>query len=352
MYVGFLTKGNNPTDLCMPCCFKKDQMYSANKSKKNYYLKCIGEESQNKNQELNVSNMGDKLYILQETNKVQDNRFIYLPKYLDILFNKAWNHDNKIKNHYLYESKSGYFFKYTIKHDKYNFLATLSNIFEKSIEQLIDIAIKFLEEDDKNIYFTYLNNGDIKESFKTKDQFINYIKNSNYLEYDIVGELFAIPGVLSKNGLLYFILEKNNLIIKKNLEKDQIIERYFINCLNYENNHLYSEDRDYIILIKDTKNYFPIFRVKKDENKDKKIILEKIFNYSNKNVINILDELKNYYNQSCKNNFYSKIIGNYHLFNKNIINLLVNKNINIKKQIIDDRNKCKYLLLDSKLFFH
>jgi hypothetical protein len=348
-YIGFLSRGNNPNDLCMPCCFKKDQMYSANKSKKNYYLKCIGEESQNKNQELNVSNMGDKLYILQETNKIQDNRFIYLPKYLDILFNKAWNHDNKIKNHYLYESKSGYFFKYTIKHDKYNFLATLSNIYEKSIEQLIDIAVKFLEEDNKNIYFTYLNNGDIKESFKTKDQFINYIKNSNYLEYDIVGELFAIPGILSKNGLLYFILEKNNLIIKKNLEKDQVIERYFINCLNYENNHLYDEDRDYIILIKDTKNYFPIYRVKKDENKDKKIILEKIFNYSNKNVVNVLDELKNYYNQSCKNNFYNKIIGNYHLFNKNIINLLVNKNINIKKQIIDDRNKCKYLLLESGL---
>jgi hypothetical protein len=23
MYIGFLTKGNNPNNLCMPCCFKK-----------------------------------------------------------------------------------------------------------------------------------------------------------------------------------------------------------------------------------------------------------------------------------------------------------------------------------------
>jgi hypothetical protein len=347
MYIGFLSRGNNPSDLCMPCCFKKDQMYSANKSKKNYYLKCIGEESQNKNTDNTPSIVGEKLYILQDTNKVQDNRFIYLPKYLDILFNKAWNHDNKIKNHYLYESKSGYFFKYTVKNDKYNFLATISNIFEKSIEELIKIAINFMNNDNKNVYFTYLNNGDIKESFKSKGQFINYIESSNYLEYDILGELFAIPGVLTKNGLNYFILEKKNLIVKKNLEKDQIIERYFMNCLNYENNHYLNEDRDYIIIIKDNKNYFPIYRVKKEETKDKKIILEKIFNNSNKNVTYIINELKNYYNQSCTKNYYSKIIGNFHLFNKNIINLLQTNNIKIKKQIIDDRNKCKYIILDS-----
>jgi hypothetical protein len=349
MYVGFLSRGNNPNDLCMPCCFKKDQLYSANKSKKNYYLKCIGEESHGKNIDNLVTVVGEKLYILQDTNKIQDNRFIYLPKYLDILFNKAWNHDNKIKNHYLYESKSGYFFKYTIKHEKYNFLATISNIFEKSIEELIQKAIQFLKNDEKNIYFTYLNNGDIKETFKTKDNFIKYIETSSYLEYEILGELLAIPSVLTKNGLNYFILEKNNLIVKKNLEKDEIIERYFMNCLNYENKHYLNEDRDFVIIIKDTKNYFPIYRVKKDLTKDKKIILEKVFNNSNKNVIKIINELKNYYNQSCTKNFYSKIIGNFHLFNKNIIDLLKNGNIKIKKQIIDDRNKCKYLILDSNL---
>jgi hypothetical protein len=37
MHIGFLSRGNNPNELCMPCCFKKDQLYSANKSKKNYY---------------------------------------------------------------------------------------------------------------------------------------------------------------------------------------------------------------------------------------------------------------------------------------------------------------------------
>ena len=62
-----------------------------------------------------------------------------------------------------------------------------------------------------------------------------------------------------------------------------------------------------MIIFKDNKNYFPIYRVKKDEVKDKKILLEKVFNNSNKNVTYIINELKNYYSQSCTKNYYSKI---------------------------------------------
>ena len=36
MYVGFLTRGNNPNDLCMPCCFTKDHLTSKIKFKKNF----------------------------------------------------------------------------------------------------------------------------------------------------------------------------------------------------------------------------------------------------------------------------------------------------------------------------
>jgi len=341
MHVGFLSRGNNPNELCMPCCFKKDQLYSANKSKKNYYLKCIGEQNKSTNQPDNQQlSVGEKIYILQETNKVQDNRFIFLPKYLDIFFNKIWNHDYKIKNHYLYESKSGYYFKYTVKNDTYNFLAAISSIYDKPIEAILDLLVKFIEKDTNNIHFTYLNNGDVRETFKTRENFIEYLKTSKHIEYDIIGELLAIPNVISEKGIFYFILEKNNLVIKKTLDVDEIIERYYLNCLNYENNWMINENRDYIILIKDDKHYFPIFKAKKDD-KDKKIILNKIYT-TNK----IIDELKIYNNQACTTKLYSKIIGNYHLFAKNIINLLNTSKITISRQYIDDRNKCKYIELD------
>jgi hypothetical protein len=344
-YIGFLARGNNPNDLCMPCCFKKDHLVGNNKAKRNYYLKCIGEQNVDTKESTTTQlALGDKVYILQETSKVQDSRFIYLPKYLDIFFNQVWNHDHKIKNHYLYESKSGYYFKYTVKHDKHNFLAAVSTIFEVDLNKLIDTIVDFIKNDKDELYFTYLNNGDIRETFKTRENYIDYIKNSNYIEYDIVGELLSLPGVLSKNGLYFFILEKNNLTVKKLLEKDLIVERYYLNCLNYENNYMMNENRNYVVIIKEGKYYHPIFKVQREEKVDKKIKLSR--QYDNNDQIK---ELKEYSNKSCDRSLLTKIIGNYLLFCKNIINNLKNGPFKIKKQFIDNRNKCKYILLDNNL---
>jgi hypothetical protein len=64
---------------------------------------------------------------------------------------------------------------------------------------------------------------------------------------------------------------------------------YYLQCLNYENYYNINENRDYLILIKDGKYYFPIYNVKKG-TKDKKIILTKKYNNNN----TIIDELKKY----------------------------------------------------------
>ena len=197
----------------------------------------------------------------------------------------------------------------------------------------------------QHIYFTFLNNGDLRETFSTKANFIDYINTSLYLEYDILGELVAIPGLLTKNGLHFFILEKHNLIIKKILEKDNVLERYYLNCNNFENNYMIHEKRDFVIIIKDGKYYHPIYKIQKDEKKDKKIKLIKYYDETNKQI----EELKNYNKKSCDKTLLNKIIGNYLLFNKNIINILYDK-IKIKKQFIDNRNRAKYLLLENNLY--
>ena len=349
MYIGFLARGNNPNDLCMPCCFKKDHMISANKAKKNYYLKCLGEQTKDEKITDASSKMGDKLYILQDTNKIQDGRFIKLQKYLDIFFNKIWGHDQKIKKHYLLESKSGYFFKYTVKHDYYYFLNALSNIYDKPIEFLINRLIEVIKADVDNKYFSYLNNGDICESFKTRDNFIEYLQTSNYLEYDMIGELIELPGVITPRGINFYIFNKQTIILSKSLEKTKIRERFYLDCLNNENYSQFEQDRDIIILIKEDKYYFPIYRVQKDETITKKISLEKVFSNSGP-MKNIITELKNYHLKSCTKSIINQITINTELAAKNIINKLIKLKIAIKKQYIDDRQKCIYIELDNGLF--
>uniref|UniRef100_A0A6C0HVJ4 Early transcription factor VETF large subunit n=1 Tax=viral metagenome TaxID=1070528 RepID=A0A6C0HVJ4_9ZZZZ len=335
-FVGFLSKSNNPNDLCMPCCFKKDQSNTNNKKKQTYFNQCIGQKAKETEEEKPKEEIGDKVYILQDTNKVQDGRFIFLPKYLNQFFNNIWKNTYNIKNHYLVQSNTGYYFKYTIKHQHHLFLAAISNIFDKSINELKDIAINALNDK----IFTYLNNGDIKSMFKDIESYIDYIKNSNYLEYDIIGELLSIPGVLTKNGLIYFVFDKKIKIIKKALEKDTVVENYYLQCLNYENYHNINENRDYVILIKDGRYYFPIYNVKKGP-KDKKIILTKKYDKGD-----LIDELKKYYGLSCIESFIFKINKTYNITAKNIQAI---ESIHIKKQIIDMRNKVRYLKLDNDL---
>jgi hypothetical protein len=353
VYIGFLSKSNNPNDLCMPCCFIKDQTRGDNKNKEDYFNKCLGDKPINENTDIkSIKTIGDKIYILQETNKIQDGRYIYLPKYLDIFFNKIWKNDHKIKNHYLLESKSGYFFKYTVKNDKYFFLAAIANIYDKTINELIKNMIDFIDKDKNDIYFTYLNNGSTKTLFQNRDNYIKYLKSSLHLEYDIIGELIALPYVISKKGIIYYIINKKTIIEKKILDKDTIKEEYYIDCLNSENNNTLNDDKDIIILIKDDKYYFPIYFIKKGETKKNKFIIQKIFENNSSNTIinNVINELLKYFRISCSNAVMNQLVINNNLVAKNIIHKLNYQKINVFKQFIDERNKCKYIELDNGIF--
>ena len=352
MYVGFLSRGNNPSNLCVPCCFKKDQLHSDNKKKVAYFKKCVGNEEADRSiEKIATSDLGDKVYILQDTNKIQEGRFIQLPKYLNYFFNKMWDNDQTIKNHYLINSKSGYFFKFTVKDESYHYLSSISNIFDMSIDQVKEKMIKFIENDHTEIYFNYLNNGQTKEAFKTRREYVSYIKNSSYLEYEIVGELINIPGVISEKGIFTFVLEKKTKIIKKSLDKDVVINRYYLNCLNNENYNYINEDRVKIIMIKEGKYYFPIYKLKKDGKADKKIILTKKFDNLTIDEKKLFDELINYFNQSCVSNIISKLSDDHIFTAKNIILLLKTKNMEneIKSQLLDIKNKVIYIKLKNNL---
>jgi len=199
MFVGFLSKSSNPYGQCMPCCFKKDALDSKNKEKKDYYMKCIGKTEVFEKSVIKPT--GDKLYILQDTNKIQEGRIGFLPKYLDYFLNQLLNKTRKYKHHYLLSSDTGYFFKYGSKQEDNPFLNACASIFDISVNEIKNKVIDRLVKDKNDMLFTALNNGDIKTSFLTRDKYIEFIKNSNNINFDSINHILSIPDLIKPNGL-------------------------------------------------------------------------------------------------------------------------------------------------------
>jgi len=133
------------------------------------------------------------------------------------------------------------------------------------------------------------------------------------------------------------MLTKHESVIKKHLEKDEILEQYFLESLNIENYNQLNEPRDIIILIKDNNYIFPIYWVQKDEkvtsskNKTSKLIIQKY--YSHNNIFGkIIEEFKKYYDITYKNNFINNLLINNNLIAKYIINIFKHNKINIVMQ--------------------
>lgn len=341
MYIGFLSRSKNPNDLCMPCCFKKNQLYSDNKRKQNYFLKCMGKMEkvdENKDKKLKT----DKIYILQDTNKIQEDRFGFLPEMLDLFLNKKQNYQAKITSHILKKTKPYYYFKYGVRTSNYPFLEAIGHIYDTDSNFIVKRCIEILEKDNEDILFTSLNNGDIKTQFKNRIDYINFIKKNYYLDYPIISDLLSKPNIISKNGINYYIFEKKSITIQKSLEKKITRDDYNLICSKINDDcDIIDNTRDNILMLKDGKLYYPIITISKNKevvNVKKKFIfnndIQKIYDFHllgcNKNTNIIFTSSDNY---TCKT-LNSKL-------------RLLDKKYHIKKQFIDPRNKCRYILLNN-----
>lgn len=345
MYIGFLTRSKNPFGQCMPCCFKKDPYISKNKSKRDYFLRCIGKIHKQEKKETKTT--GDTLYILQDTNKIDEGRYGFLPKYLDFFFNYVTGKSKVIKNHYLLTSKSGYFFKLGTKQDKYPFLNAVSATFELTSDQVKEKVVSVLEKDRGNQIFTSLNNGDIRTKFGTREEYIDYIKTNLHLDFEHMNAILSIPGVLSKGGLNVVVFSKQIIVIRKNLEKDKIKEDFTILCQNIEDvDNIDSSERDTIFLIKENTSYYPIALVSKNNENDKNIKASNIFRYLD-DPVNIVQHIAPFYKRNCSQENLGGKSTKKTLSAKETIEIL--QNLNNKdylpaRQVIDTRNKCKYIV--------
>ena len=349
MYVGFLNKSKNPDGDAMPCCFIKDHLLSKNKEKRNFFLKSIGIMQENE-EENKIS--GDQLYILQDSNKIQEGRFAFLPKYMDIFMNHMLGNVRLIKNHYLLSTPTGYYFKYGTRQDKYKYINTLCSVFDLTVEEFKNKLIRALELDRNQIIFTSLNNGDIRTQFGTIDAYIKYIKNNEYLEFPLLNDLICIPGVIKKNGINVIIFQKKLQVIKKNLEREKVKESYYVICQNSENiAELKNPERETVFIIKENKNYYPIIMVIKDDEESKELNIIKTFKYE-PNPKNMITHVFKYYKINCQSEYHILVkddtTGN--MTAKETYKILVGLNKKEylpKTQIIDARFKCKYIITNS-----
>ena len=328
MHIGFLTRAINPSGLCMPCCFKKDQYMKDKSHQKDYFLKCLGKEEEI----ILKSNKiyGEKLYILQDTNKIQEGRYGMLPKFLDILLNKNFNKKLKIENHYLMEAPTGYLFKYGVDIRDDQFINCMRAIFNLSKDEFIDKIIKSMKKN--NDIFTFLNSGDIKTQFIEKDNFFLFLKTANIINEKILQDIFLIPGIFNEFGYNLIIFEKK---FYKDINNEKLLSKFIIKCNMNNENIIFKKNIKYIFILKEDKFYYPIFEVVKDVISNKFNIYKTFEN--NTELVSIFSD---YLLKNCKNNIQE--INKYSA--KKLISYLNENKIKILGQIIDKRNKCVYIL--------
>lgn len=348
MFVGFLTKSNNPFGECMPCCFKKNRMISKKKDTVDFYKRCMGKKSAEDTTKSALA-MGDILYILQDTNKIQENRITYLPKFIDYFANIQFKKKREIKNHYLLKT-DGYYFKYGINQDNYSFLNTLESVLSTPIAEIKNIIIDFLKKDLDQLHYYSLNDGDIRAEYQIND-FINFVRDSKNIDYYYLKDLLKIPGLFTKNGIFPIAFTKISQIIKRGNERDKTKDDFYldINKTMVDDYEFCLEQigkMDILFMIKENKFYYPIVQIVKTEENSKNIKIIKLFNKSDSNDDLVL-ELQKYFTNTIND-----IKINYITTTKSaratylILSEISKKNkeYEVIHQVVDSRFKCKYLI--------
>jgi len=353
IHVGFLTKSKNKYNLCMPCCFSKDQHKTKNKD---LFENCISGKSEKKEESVKelISAKRDILYILQDTNKLQDLRLGMLSNHLNFLFNRHKNGKMlkiEMKDRYLLKTDGIYFKMGSYKNDQY-FLNTLALCLEIEVANIIKKMVKFLSLNKNSGLFTSLNNGNLKNVFDTVDNYVKYLNTNDNLSFEVVNNLMSIPGVLNENGINFVIFKKisrkkNNYLDKYSNEDEEIYDDYLIECQNVEDvNNLKKSNRDCLIMIKDEKYYNPIVLVIKERVDNKDVIIKKIHNYDENDENNVVNKLIDYYQKNCK---IDKLLNDGSYYTAKYVKKIIDKSsdFNLVGQVVDLKNKCKYLILDN-----
>lgn len=308
-FIGVLSKSSG----LLPCCFKKNQLYSNNYLIKQKFLEAIGQKKVSPNVSELKSESSHMLYIKHYSNKITHERLYFLPELLDTFMNVLNNKTIK-RSSKLELAPDGYYLLFGVNTTEYKFLHAISYAVGKTVNQIKNDIISSLKKNEN--LFISANGGEVANSFKTRKNFINFVENSEQLDFYIVKDF------------IYHLYSINLLIFDYVASK----EDYRIVCVSN-----FDVDKEFMILIKDNYSYNIVVEITKKELSDKKFERKLLFNHSEKVIQNIL----NFYTRPCVGiinqfdvNFYKKVLGS-----------------NITKQFIDTNNRVVLILSsDGKLF--
>jgi hypothetical protein len=330
MHIGFLSKSRNPHGLCMPCCFIKNQYVTKNAKKKAYFGKCVGNDDGKYDSDVsNLSNKNVNMYILQDSNKLSENKLGMLPYHLDLFMNKLLNQTMNINKLYL-ESTDGYFLKYGVKQELHRIIDSVSFLLDISSEDIFKKIKKSLNNDDDNILFTYINAGTTRLQYKKRETYASHLLNKDTpISINDVYDLFSYNNVLIPTGVELICFKKQGdetTLINSNLHMPENIKIKPIIFLLFEDSFCY-----------------PIVLIKKTEDN---ISYQKIFVYDKDPIVK---HIYDYYNINSKyGSIIDSIMYSSHQLTADITHaILKQNNIKVTEQIVDSMFKCAYLVVNN-----
>lgn len=389
MYLGFLNKSTGA-----PCCFKKNQFNTTSIDKKTIFLNNLGifpVATKPIKAKASIQD-NEQLYILQNTNKLQDGRLSFLSPNLDLFFNSNNKYKMVAGNHYLDET-DGYYFNLGVNDmrdvktvplaidsspsttqvassqvasslpSQFNtYINAIANTLNITTDQLIMRMLNLLKTDEasnNNAVYTSLNNGEIRSVFgNTNSEYMKYIETSQALDPKYINDILMQPTVCDTLGINIIIFTKRIDVTatantkSSSFEKVTQKDNFYIECQNQENfKQLGNSNLKSIILVYDDPQvdlYYPIIKLVKSKSKKttkapdaKSYTITKLHPYDK----SINQPIYEFYKFNCKAEFNAIVKSNIHL---SVKELVYDHSIIPEIQVIDSYYKCKYVIIGPK----
>lgn len=343
-YLKFIAN-KHPKNYCLPCCFKNPISKNNNNKLTNIFNICMKDKVySNKQNNKNNKKKQNIRFIINYTCDILPNRLYNLP--YDTLYKifDPLNEKIQIKSKYSYKKK---YFIYGVHQNISNisnigYVMSLAFSLNMTLSELINTIIKKIKTHPN--FFNFLLNGFIKTYVNNHEELINYIEkifidnNNTIIELKIL----KLPWNEIFMDLAKFYLNVGSIVFMNTIDFDHIAANKTFKYIDgktkfiiyvpdeLNNSNEYFNDDQYIILVRDKKNFNPIYNINIKKYWNTKEIDQKIFHFNDKIMVkmrNLIDFFVQLYLQKNNKNLTFNILSEFISYHKKyykITTLLLN----------------------------